>query len=376
MKIDLTDELEMLRVATGQLAQKYEPSDPRVLPAPDQRFDRGGWSAGAELAWPAMLVPESYGGARESGGLLAAAVVAEELGAALQPWPFVEANVVADALARAADPELCGRYLPDLVAGKWLVSWAVAEDDRSWDGRGRGTVAEADGIDWVLSGRKVGVVQGGVCDHYLVTATGVDGPVQLLVPASAPGVSITAGGGLDLTRGLAEVRFDRVELDAGAAVGQPGDREAPTRQLDLASLLSTLDAIGATQRLFNQTVEYASSRVAFGRPIGGFQAVKHQLADGVTWLEAAQAAAWRAVEALDADEPDAREFISVAKAFGGTHCPRIVQMCMQVHGGIAMTWEHRAHLYLRRVRTDDALYGSARWHRDRVCQLAGMGVAR
>ncbi len=376
MKIDLNDELEMLRATTNLLACRYEPSDPWVLPVPDEKFDRGGWAAGAELAWPAMLIPETFGGAGTSGGLVAAAVVAEELGAALQPWPFAEVNVVADALARYGSDDLRRRFLPDLAAGATLISWAAADDRWSWDGSGRKTVVEATPDGWLVSGRKVGVVQGGACDAFLVTAAGADGPVQLLVPASATGVKTTTLGGLDLTRNLAEVRFDRVHVDATATLGTPGDGEPVERQLRVASLLCALDAIGATQRLFGQTVEYASSRVAFGRPIGSFQAIKHQLADGITWLEAAQAAAWRAAEALESDHPDSAEFVSVAKSYVGFHCPMIVQMCMQVYGGIAMTWEHRAHLYLRRVRTDEALYGSARWHRERICRLVGMGTGR
>jgi alkylation response protein AidB-like acyl-CoA dehydrogenase len=139
-------------------------------------------------------------------------------------------------------------------------------------------------------------------------------------------------------------------------------------------VLNAVDTIGATQRFFEETVAYARDRVAFGRPIGSFQAIKHQLADGLTWLEACQAAAWRAVAALDAEGGDAAEIVSVAKAFVSHQCPRIVQMCVQVHGGIAMTWDHPAHHYLRRVRTNAALHGSAAWHRDRVCAQAGMGA--
>jgi alkylation response protein AidB-like acyl-CoA dehydrogenase len=339
-------------------------------------LDLTGWKAGADLAWPAMLVPLRYGGAGPAGGLVTAAVVGEELGAALQPWPFVEVNVFADAVARYGSVRQCEQFLPGLAAGTALATWAIADDGKSWDGTGRITTARRSPGGWTVSGCKTAVVGADSADHMLLTAAGPDGPLQLIVATSEPGITIVPLNGLDLSRRLAEVRLEQVRVSVSAELGEPGDRAAIERQLQLAGALCTVDTVGATQRLFDSTVRYATERVAFGRPIGSFQAVKHQLADGITWLEASQAAAWQAIDALDAGDPDSPEFVSTAKAFVGQHCPRIVQMCMQVHGGIAMTWEHWAHLYLRRVRTNDALYGSAGWHQDRLCTLAGMGANR
>jgi alkylation response protein AidB-like acyl-CoA dehydrogenase len=374
MKIGLSDEQEMLRAATRQLAEKeWGATRLRELVNGAAAFDSTGWRAGAGLAWPAMFVPDAYGGAGKSGGVITAAVVGEELGRSLHPAPYVEVNVTADALNRVGTDIQRQQFLPGVTAGTTVITWAVADDSRSWDGTGGATTAVPSGTGWLLCGHKTAVRDAAIADHLLVTAAGPTGPVQLLVPTSAEGVSIAPPGGLDLTRQLHRVAFDRVEVDADSLLGDPGDHAAIDRQLQLAAVLTCADAVGATGRLFEITVGYARDRMAFGRPIGSFQAIKHQLADGLTWLEAAQAATWEAADQLEASHPDAAETVSVAKGFVGEHCPRIAQMCMQVHGGIAMTWEHDAHLYLRRVRTDDALYGSAGWHRDHLCSIVGMG---
>jgi alkylation response protein AidB-like acyl-CoA dehydrogenase len=377
MKVDLTDEQEMLRSATAQLARKARPPERlRSATSDGHRFDGGDWLAGAALAWPGLMLPEGFGGAGSSGGVTTAAVVGEELGAALHPGPFIETSVVGAALARVGTPDQCQALLPGLAAGGTVATWAVADDSWSWDGSGQLTRAEPDRGGWTVSGRKVAVVHAARADHVLLTASSPAGPLQLLLPASAPGLTIEQQRGLDLTRRLAAVRLDQVHVERTAVLGDPGDGGPIDRQLQLACVLNAVDTVGATERFFEETVDYARDRVAFGRPIGSFQAVKHQLADGRTWLEACQAAAWRAVSALEFEDSDVAEIVSAAKAFLSQHCPRIVQMCMQVHGGIAMTWDHPAHHYLRRVRTNAALYGSAAWHRDRVCTLAGMGAAR
>jgi alkylation response protein AidB-like acyl-CoA dehydrogenase len=375
MKIDLTDEQEMLRSTTAELTKlACRPERLRSLTEGGQDFDRRDWAAGATLAWPGMMLPETVGGAGSWGGATTAAIVGEELGAALHPGPYVEVSVVGDALARVGTPDQRQAFLPGLASGTAVATWAVADDPWSWDGSGRLTRAEPDGTGWTVSGRKLAVVHAAIADHVLLSAASPAGPLQLLVPASLPGLTVEPQRGLDLTRPVAEVCLDQVHVEHTDVVGEPGDGGPIERQLQLACVLNSVDTVGATQRFFEATVDYARDRVAFGRPIGSFQAIKHQLADGRTWLEASQAAAWRAVAALDVDDGEAVEMVSVAKAFISHHCPRIVQMCMQVHGGIAMTWDHPAHHYLRRVRTNAALYGSAAWHRDRVCALAGMGA--
>ena len=377
MKIGLSDEQQMLRRASRQLAEKDGgPTEIRHLADGIVRFDSASWVPAAELAWPAMLIPEEFGGAGEAGGITNAAIIGEELGRALHPAPFTEINVVADAVARFGSDDLRARVLPGISDGSLIATWAIADDGESWDGGGRLIVAAPTGTGWVISGRKVAVRDAAVADLILVAAAGPNGPIEALISASAPGVRVAPTDGLDLTRRLDTVFLDRVPVRPSDVLTRQQDTDPLERQLYLAAALTCADTVGAATRLFEGTVEYARQRFAFGRPIGSFQAVKHQLADGYTWLEAAQAATWQAADALQSSAPDTPETVSVAKAFVGEHCSRIAQMCMQVYGGIAMTWEHDAHLFLRRIRTDDALYGAASWHRDRLCTIVGMGRGR
>jgi alkylation response protein AidB-like acyl-CoA dehydrogenase len=127
--------------------------------------------------------------------------------------------------------------------------------------------------------------------------------------------------------------------------------------------------------LFAMTVEYAKDRVAFGRPIGSFQAIKHVLADQAMYLEASKAAAGAAARAVARAEPDAAGAVHMAAAYVGEHGPDLAQECLQVHGGIGYTWEHDLHLLLRRIRSDAAMFGEPRWHREQLCQVHGMGIA-
>jgi alkylation response protein AidB-like acyl-CoA dehydrogenase len=209
-----------------------------------------------------------------------------------------------------------------------------------------------------------------LADHLLVTAGSGDGVLQVLVPAATPGVTVRRRDGLDITRQWCEVSFDGVELAAEALVGGPDDASALVdRQFDLAAVLTVAESVGAMDQLFGLTLDYAKSRIAFGRPIGSFQAIKHLLADTSLLLEASRAAAVAAARSVQEQRSDASELASVAKAFVGDSGISLAQNCFQVFGGIGYTWEHDQHLYLRRLTADAALYGSPGWHRDRLCRL-------
>ncbi|HEX5097108.1 MAG TPA: acyl-CoA dehydrogenase, partial [Acidimicrobiia bacterium] len=212
-------------------------------------------------------------------------------------------------------------------------------------------------------------------DILLVTCRDERGRVvQLLVSVDTPGVMIVPLETMDLGRRLARVHFDEVQVPFDAVVGAPSDASAVDVQLRLAVVLQCAESVGATGRMLERSVEYAKERVAFGRPIGSFQAVKHHLAEALMLVEGAQAATWAAARAVAADASDAARAVHVAKVFVGTECPRVVEMCMQVHGGIAMTWEDDAHLYLRRVQSNRMLFGSPTWHADRLCDVVGVAA--
>ena len=367
-------EQQLLQSAAERFAQRAWPLE-RVRSAADARTtpDRKYMSQAGELGWFAMLVPESRGGGSVSGhGLADAAAIAGARGRWLQPGPFTAMNVVTDLLGRTGQGGQLEEVLPALVAGLAAATWAIGDPSGDWEpGAAVSWWPNGDG-GFILRGI-AGLVEGaGWADWLLVTAGSDAGVSNFLVARESPGVGIRRLSGLDVTRDFYEVRFDDVVVQPSALVGQAAaGEELAQRGLDLAAVLTVAETIGAMDHDFDMTVDYARHRIAFGRPIGSFQAVKHLLADTSLLIEASKAALAAAVMAVDQGE-DAGPTASVAKAFVGDSAVDVVQNCFQVFGGIGFTWEHDQHLYLRRVTTDSALYGDPAWHRERLWSLYGM----
>lgn len=323
----------------------------------------------AELGWYSMLVPESLGGGCVSdNGVLDAALIAYKRGGLLQPGSFVGTNVVAYTLAHAGSDELREKVLPSLLSGATSASWTPA-------GVGDGAVdaRPTDDGDFELSGVNRAVQDVDASSWLLVTCATDDGQTQVLVSADAPGVAVTELDSLDITRRFAEVRFNRARVPASAVLAAPGgEARLRGRQLAIACTLIAAESVGAMDHDFEMTVQYAKDRIAFGRPIGSFQAVKHQLADASLALEMSKAMALAAAHTVGADDDYGPEAASMAKAFVGESGIDLVQTCFQVFGGIGYTWEHDQHLYLRRITTDAGVFGGPAWHREYLCQLAGI----
>jgi alkylation response protein AidB-like acyl-CoA dehydrogenase len=177
---------------------------------------------------------------------------------------------------------------------------------------------------------------------------------------------------LDLGRRFSDVHFVDVQVPATAVIHGADVFE---HALQVAAVLNLAETVGAADALFTLTNEYAKDRVAFGRPIGSFQAIKHILADELLSLEICKAAAVAAANAVQHGDDAAPEVISMASAAIGERAPELAQQCLQVHGGIGYTWEHDLHLYLRRIQSNSALYGEASWHRERVCRFHELGAS-
>ncbi|MEU8896034.1 acyl-CoA dehydrogenase family protein [Nocardia sp. NPDC048505] len=319
-------------------------------------LDREWWRRGAELGWTAPLAPESRGGGSVSGRpLTELAAVATEFGLACAPGPLAVTNAVLAGLARAG--ERFAEPVEAIVAGTAIATWALYEPGRGLDPAPTGCLATPDGDGFRLTGSKDRVEYGADADLFLVTAHAPGGPVQLLVPATAPGVRVTRTWTLDLVRTTAAVEFHGVRV-AGAVQHGAEAAAAVQAQLQIAATLTAAEMVGATDRAFDATVGWMFDRYTFGRPLASYQALKHRMADNKTWLEAARATAWAAAAAWDDDAPAAPECAAVAKAYVGDRAPVIVQDCVQLHGGIGVTWEHDLHLYLRRVTLGRALYGT------------------
>ncbi len=199
------------------------------------------------------------------------------------------------------------------------------------------------------------------------------GRAQFLVRADDPALRVEPLGSLDLTRRFVAVTLDALDVPASACVGTAsGAPDLIDAQLALACVLTTAESVGAMDYELGVTVQYAKDRIAFGRPIGSFQAVKHSLADSSLLLEMSKAMARAAAQHVGEGDGYGLEAASMAKAFVGDCGIDLAQSCFQTFGGIGFTWEHDQHLYLRRLTTDAAFFGDPSWHRERLCQLSGI----
>ena len=361
------EEHELLRSTTRRFLENRQSLTAvrSVLEDPDP-FDRGVWTAGAELGWTAMLIDADHdGGGVTTQPLVDLVVLAEELGRVLYPGPIVPTNVVADALTRSGSDALRKELLPGMARGECVAAWALSGDDGV-------AVATRDGDGYRLDGVARHVHGASVADVVLVTAASATpgrGDIHLAVPLPAPGVNVRTLRGLDLTRRFGEVVFDGAAVPRSAVL--EGDSDAVlARAVDVATVLLCAEAVGAADHLVAATVQYAKDRVQFGRPIGSFQAIKHRLADMLISLEGMRAATHYAALALGDGFDDAVEAVSVAGSFVGDAYPALCGESLQLHGGIGFTWEHDLHLFLRRAKVDQVLYRDPAWHRERLCALA------
>ncbi|HEX2381146.1 MAG TPA: acyl-CoA dehydrogenase family protein [Acidimicrobiales bacterium] len=364
---------DFLRETTARFLAEFAPVDELRRRRDDPAgFDRDYWKRGAELGWTSLLVSEENGGGSISGeGVVDLTLIAHEFGRAAAPGPLVTTNVVAAALndANVHDDVLAG-----LLSGTSIASWCTTEPPPN-DRLGTTMLAvRVDGDDVVLDGVKRPVETGSESEHFLVTGHTGDALTQVLVPASAAGVTVEPMHTLDLTRRFSVVRFDEVRVPVTAVVGEIGRAALQVeRQLQLALVMLNAEMVGAMQTAFDMTVEWAFDRYTFGRPLASYQELKHRFADMKAWLEASHAISDAAAAAVQASAPDARELVSVAKAYIGQYGAELVQDCVQIHGGIGLTFEHDLHLFLRRVTVDSALFGTPAEHRQRITAIVEEG---
>jgi alkylation response protein AidB-like acyl-CoA dehydrogenase len=322
----------------------------------------------SELGWFSMLVPEELGGGNVSGnGVLDATLIAFERGRRLQPAPFVGTNVVAYALAQAGSPDHKAKVLPELTSGEASAAWLPLAT-----APGQGFSATRTSSGYELSGRSTHVQDADSAAWLLVTAETDNGVIQALIDPTSAGLTVTRLDSLDITRDFAEVELDGFYVPEADLLGDGDARELVERQLAVACVLTTAESVGAMDHDFEMALQYAKDRIAFGRPIGSFQAIKHLLADTSLMLEMSKAITLAAANSVGTDDGYGLEAASMAKAFVGDCGIDLAQNCFQVFGGIGFTWEHDQHLYLRRVTTDSALFGDPAWHRERLCHLSGL----
>ncbi len=369
MELELSSDQAFFAETTRKfLEDKVPPPELRALRDDLAGFRPQYWSQGAELGWTSLLVDEAHGGGSLSGRpVVDLGIVAFEFGRHAAPGPLVPAGIVAGALSRAGTAAQQTGPLAHMLAGDEIGTWGFAEP-RPNDRFGDITVtAVVDGDTVRLDGVKAPVESAAQAQHVLVTARTGDGLTQVLVPTDTPGVTVTPMSSVDLTRHFAKVGFDGVELPGSAVVGEVGGAASDVDwQTQVAVALEVAQMVGAMDRAFAMTVEWSFDRYTFGRPIASYQALKHRFADMKLWLEASHAIADGAMNAVDDGDPGAWDLVSAAKAYVGHHGPEMMQECVQLHGGIGVTFEHDLHLYLRRVVLGSGLYGTVTEHRQRL----------
>lgn len=329
----------------------------RALADTEAGFTRQWWAQAAELGWTSMLVPEELGGGSVSGaGLLDLLPVAEQLGRHAAPGPLVTTSAALAGIACSTGAERHADAIGSVVAGEAVLTWCP-----------QGAAVEDRAGELVLTGTAAEVEAAADADLLLVTA----GDTQVLLPVATAGIEVVRTGSIDLTRRLARVRFTDVRVPADAVVGEPGAAAADAeRQSRVAVVLQCAEAVGAADRVFEFTMDYVAQRYSFGRPLSSYQALKHRFAEMKTALEGARGIVAGAATAVQAGDVDAARVCAAAKAWVGDALPGLVQDCVQMHGGIGVTWEHDIHLYLRRVALARALYGTPEHHRRQLALSA------
>jgi len=346
--IPLTDDHRALADTVGDVLRKREARvaarnllEATGEPLPDI------WSDMVELGWLGLHLPEELGGSGY--GMEELVVVVEELGRAVAPGPFVPTVIASAVIAAVGDPDAASRYVPRLASGALRAAVALRDEVSYSDGRASGTVVAA---------------LGGALADLLVVPSGND---VLLVERAGSGIRVDVPDNIDPSR-----RTARIELDGATATVLPGARHL---LVDTARTILAAEAVGIARECTNMAADYAKVRVQFGRPIGTFQAVKHHCADMSVETELATAAVWDAARAFATGGEQLTYAAAAASALAGAAADLCASLNIQVHGGIGFTWEHDAHLYVRRAaailaHTDPD--GAAA----ELADLVGRGVAR
>jgi alkylation response protein AidB-like acyl-CoA dehydrogenase len=358
MDFDFSEaQYEIQREARRFLEEQCPPSLLREQLEDPAGWSRDLWKQMAALGWMGMPFAEAHGGLGM--GYLDIVLLLGELGRALAPVPYLSSVALCGlAIDRLGSDDQRARWLPGIATGDRVAALAHFDDLASAE---VGLEAAPDGDGWRITGVKRGVLDAPAADTFVVSAR-AGGSERLFVVED--GFEVTPREGFDLTRPVGEIRFDGA--DADPLQGDP----AAVSPLQVASACAEM--IGVAGKVLDMTVQYSKDRVQFDRPIGSFQAIKHRCAEMATLLDASRAATYYACWAADAGAPDAAMAMSAAKSYVSDACGWIAGEGIQVHGGIAYTWEHDMHLYVRRIKTLQVLGGDAHLHRERIAGMAGL----
>ena len=365
----VSQEQRALRSAVAELMTRHSSeAQVRAQMATDTGLDPTVWGELAAMGLTGLLIEEEYSGG--GAGPVEMGIVMEEMGRALLVSPFLSTAVlVPGLLCEAGDAAERDSVLPRIAAGELIATAAFAEDGSA---RLPSTIATSAGLigdTWHVTGYKHFVLDGLSAQLLYVLATTDAGPGVFAVDAGAAGLAVTPLTTLDPTRKQCRLQF----VDTPARlIGKPGAGvEVFNAALDRVALALLSEQAGGARRAVEMATEYAKTRYQFGRAIGSFQAVKHMCADMLLEAESVVSAARFAAAAFASQAPSRIADLALAQAYCSDAFVYVAATSIQVHGGIGFTWEHPAHLYLRRARSDAQLLGSASWHRERYMQQIG-----
>jgi alkylation response protein AidB-like acyl-CoA dehydrogenase len=283
---------------------------------------------------------------------------------------FASVALAANALLSSGDDAAKAEYLPGIASGETIATLAYTEPSGRWDIEGIELAATKSGDGWSLTGVKSYVLDGHTASLILVAARTAAGISLFAVDGEASGLTRTALATMDQTRKQAKLEFEGV---AGRLIGEDGDA-GPVLQktLDLAAVALAAEQVGGAQRVLEMSVEYAKTRIQFGRPIGSFQAIKHKCADMLLEVESAKSAAYYAGWAAAEDNDELPVTACLAKAYCSEAYFHAAAENIQIHGGIGFTWEHDAHLYFKRAKSSELILGDPAYHRELLAQRIGI----
>ena len=371
MNFAFSEEQEELRKTVRSfLDQKSPETEVRRLMETDEGYDPAVWKQmGEQLGLQGLIVPEEFGGSGYS--YVELGVVLEEMGRALLCAPYFSTVVLAgNALLHSGDDAAKKDYLPGIASGETIATLAFTEPSGKWDEAGITMEAMKKGDGWVLNGTKSFVLDGATASLILVAARTGKGVSLFGVEGDASGLTRTALSTMDQTRKQAKLEFNGTPA---RLIGTEGDGwKTLSTVLDLAAVALAAEQVGGAQKVLDMSVEYAKVRIQFGRPIGSFQAIKHKCADMLLEVESAKSAAYYAGWAAAEDSDELPVVASLAKSYCSEAYFHAAAENIQIHGGIGFTWEHDAHLYYKRAKSSELLFGDPTYPRELLAQRIGI----
>ena len=371
MNFAFNEEQEELRKTVRQFLEAKSPeSAVREQMDTEVGYDAAVWSQmGEQLGLQGLVIPEEFGGSGY--GFIELVVVLEEMGRALLCAPFFSSVVLAaNAVVHSGDDSAKADLLPGIASGETIATLAFTEENGRWDEEGITATASGSGDSWTIDGTKTYVLDGHVASLLIVAARTANGVSLFAVDGDGQGVTRTSLATMDQTRKQAKIELSGA---AGRLIGAEGQGWAVLeRVLDLAAVALAAEQVGGAQFCLEMAVQYAKDRVQFGRPIGSFQAIKHKCADMLLEVESAKSAAYYAGWCASELNDELPSVASLAKAYCSEAYFHAAAENIQIHGGIGFTWEHPAHLYFKRAKSSELLFGDPTYHRELLAQRIGI----